>query len=62
MVRTLALRSAVSRFKTRSGHSLNLFLVIPQLLLLLCSVVSLALKRPYGELPIKYALYRGKQN
>ena len=29
MVRTLALTSKVSGFKTRSGHSLNLFLLVP---------------------------------
>ena len=28
-VRTLALRSGDPRFKTRSDHSLNLFLVVP---------------------------------
>ena len=29
MVRTLALKSRVPGFKTRSDHSLNLFLVVP---------------------------------
>ena len=29
MVRMLALRSGVPKFKTRSDHSLNLFLVVP---------------------------------
>ena len=83
-VRTLALRSGVSAFKTRSDHSLNLFLhgspsfnnflaalVNSQLVCLrpveifnslCCCIMSfrcvlLALKSPYGDWSIKYALY-----
>ena len=56
MVRALALRSGDPGFKTRSDHSLNLFLAVPGSTFQL-HCVSLALKRPYGERSIKYVLY-----
>ena len=65
VVRMLALRSGAPGFKTRSNHSMNLFLVVPGFLtvvfvvvvVLFCrfvDCVSLALKSPYGKWLTKY--------